>query len=108
MSESVEAYEQAAATAARAGYTDAQIESLISLALPACYTNLCPNQEEAEQHRANARDIILKIANSFDADEPVRASLLSAAPVRPCSDRSIEWIMSALPTLTFQNCRTVP
>ena len=44
---------------------------------------LCPTQEEAERHRAIARDIILKIANSFDADEPLRASLLSAALVRP-------------------------
>jgi tetratricopeptide (TPR) repeat protein len=43
---------------------------------------LCPNQEEAERHRAVARDTLLNIANSFDADEPLRASLLSAAPVR--------------------------
>jgi tetratricopeptide (TPR) repeat protein len=44
---------------------------------------LCPNEEEAERHRAIARETILKIANSFDADEPLRASLLSAALVRP-------------------------
>src|SRR5262249_48643423 len=37
MSDSVQAYEQAAATAARARRTPAQIESLISLAFPACY-----------------------------------------------------------------------
>jgi len=44
---------------------------------------LSPNQEQAERHRAIARDTLLKIANSFDAHEPLRASLLSAAPVRP-------------------------
>ena len=43
---------------------------------------LYPNQEESERHRAVARDTLLNIANSFDADEPLRASLLSAAPVR--------------------------
>jgi DNA-binding winged helix-turn-helix (wHTH) protein/tetratricopeptide (TPR) repeat protein len=43
---------------------------------------LCPNREEAERHRAIARDTLWKIANSFDADEPLRASLLSAAPVQ--------------------------
>ena len=43
---------------------------------------LCPHRKEAERHRAVARDTVLNIANSFDADEPLRASLLSAAPVR--------------------------
>jgi hypothetical protein len=40
------------------------------------------NDAAAERHRAAARDIVLTIANSFDPDEPLRASLLSAAPVR--------------------------
>jgi hypothetical protein len=43
---------------------------------------LCPNQKEAEGYRAVAKDTLLKIADSFEADEPLRASLLSAAPVR--------------------------
>src|SRR5262249_24846727 len=34
---------------------------------------LSPNQEQAERHRAIARDTLLKIANSFDAHEPLRA-----------------------------------
>jgi len=44
---------------------------------------LCPNRTEGECHRAVARDTILRIASSFDPEEPLRASLLSAAPVRP-------------------------
>jgi len=51
---------------------------------------LCENQEEAERHRAVARDTLLNIANSFDADEPLRASLLSAAPVRHLLAPSVE------------------
>ena len=43
---------------------------------------LCPNKEEAERHRVIATGTILNIANSFDSDEPLRSSLLSAAPVR--------------------------
>jgi len=43
---------------------------------------LCPNQGEAERHRTIARDTILAIADSFEPDEPLRASLLSAAPIR--------------------------
>jgi DNA-binding winged helix-turn-helix (wHTH) protein/tetratricopeptide (TPR) repeat protein len=43
----------------------------------------CADQEEAEWHRTVARDTVLNIANSFDADEPLRTSLLSAAPVAP-------------------------
>jgi hypothetical protein len=43
---------------------------------------LCPDQEKAERHRDIARDTLLSIANSLDADEPLRASLLSAAHVR--------------------------
>ena len=41
----------------------------------------CPNHEQAERHRAIARETVLNIANSFDEDEPLRTSLLSAAPV---------------------------
>jgi predicted ATPase/DNA-binding winged helix-turn-helix (wHTH) protein len=48
----------------------------------AAASELCPSGEEAERHRAAARETILKIADSFEADEPLRASLLSAAPVR--------------------------
>jgi len=47
---------------------------------------LCPNQKEAEGYRAVAKDTILRIADSFEADEPLRASLLSAAPVRHLFD----------------------
>lgn len=36
----------------------------------------------AETHRDRAESCILKIANSFASDEPLRASLMSAAPVR--------------------------
>src|SRR5262249_9191182 len=49
MSESVEAYHHAAAAAARAGQTAAQIESLISFAFPACYTNLTLGLEVCAQ-----------------------------------------------------------
>jgi len=56
MSDSVEAYEQAAAAAARAGQTAAQIESLISLAFPACYTNLTRGLEVCAQAVEVSRD----------------------------------------------------
>jgi len=36
----------------------------------------------AETHRERAESCILKIANSFAPDEPLRATLMSAAPVR--------------------------
>jgi hypothetical protein len=36
----------------------------------------------AETHRQCAEDCILKIANSFEADEPLRATFLAASPVR--------------------------
>lgn len=39
------------------------------------------NHDAAAEHRNKAHDCILKIADSFDADEPLRESFLSAAPV---------------------------
>jgi len=38
--------------------------------------------ESAEAHRAHARDLIIKIADSFEQGEPLKQSFLSAAPVR--------------------------
>jgi tetratricopeptide (TPR) repeat protein len=38
--------------------------------------------ESAEAHRARAKELIMKIADSFKQGEPLRESLLSAAPVR--------------------------
>src|SRR6266850_524892 len=38
--------------------------------------------ESAEAHRARAKELIMKIADSFKQGEPLRESFLSAAPVR--------------------------
>jgi tetratricopeptide (TPR) repeat protein len=40
------------------------------------------NEKAAETHRKRAESCILKIANSFALDEPLRATLLAAAPIR--------------------------
>jgi hypothetical protein len=40
------------------------------------------DQERANRHRAFARELIMRIADSFDDGEPLRESLLSAPPVR--------------------------
>jgi len=40
------------------------------------------NEKAAETHRKRAVNCILKIANSFAPDEPLRATLLAAAPIR--------------------------
>ena len=42
--------------------------------------------EKAETHRKRAESCILKIANSFAPDEPLRATFLAAAPVRRVLD----------------------
>jgi len=39
-------------------------------------------QQKAEAQRERAESCILKIANSFAPDEPLRASFLAAGPVR--------------------------
>ena len=36
----------------------------------------------AEGHRARAKEVIMRIADSFEQGEPLRESLLAAAPVR--------------------------
>jgi tetratricopeptide (TPR) repeat protein len=40
------------------------------------------DRKKANGHRARAKELILRIADSFDSDEPLRESLLTAAPVR--------------------------
>jgi tetratricopeptide (TPR) repeat protein len=40
------------------------------------------DRESADEHRALARELIMRIADSFDDGEPLRESLLSAPPVR--------------------------
>lgn len=40
------------------------------------------DRERADGHRARAKELILRIADSFDCDEPLRKSLLTAPPVR--------------------------
>jgi hypothetical protein len=40
------------------------------------------DREGAAEHRALAKELILRIANSFDDGEPLRESLLAAPPVR--------------------------
>jgi hypothetical protein len=40
------------------------------------------DRERADGHRARAKELILRIADSFDYDEPLRESLLTAPPVR--------------------------
>ena len=40
------------------------------------------DRERAGGHRARAKELILRIADSFDCDEPLRESLLTAPPVR--------------------------
>jgi tetratricopeptide (TPR) repeat protein len=38
--------------------------------------------EKAEANRARARELIMRLADSFDQGEPLRESLLTAAPVQ--------------------------
>jgi tetratricopeptide (TPR) repeat protein len=38
--------------------------------------------ERAEEHRARAKEVIMRLADSFEPGEPLRQSLLSAAPIR--------------------------
>jgi DNA-binding winged helix-turn-helix (wHTH) protein/tetratricopeptide (TPR) repeat protein len=45
------------------------------------YTDI-GDRERADGHRARAKELILRIADSFDYDEPLRESLLLAPPVR--------------------------
>jgi DNA-binding winged helix-turn-helix (wHTH) protein/tetratricopeptide (TPR) repeat protein len=40
------------------------------------------DRERADGHRACSKELILRIADSFDYDEPLRGSLLTAPPVR--------------------------
>jgi tetratricopeptide (TPR) repeat protein len=40
------------------------------------------DSKAAERHRENAKTLIMRLANSFDQEDPHRESLLSAAPVR--------------------------
>jgi tetratricopeptide (TPR) repeat protein len=40
------------------------------------------NREQAERHRAEAKEQVLRIADSFEYDEPLRKFLLTAPPVR--------------------------
>jgi hypothetical protein len=40
------------------------------------------DDENAESHRTRATELIMRIANSFDPAEPLRQSILNAAPVR--------------------------
>ncbi len=46
--------------------------------------NLCEDEEaraKANEHRAGAHMLIMKIADSFDPDEPLRASFLTVPPI---------------------------
>ncbi len=46
---------------------------------------LCADEgdsERANKHRASAKDLIMKLADSFDPEEPLRKFLLAAPPVR--------------------------
>ena len=52
------------------------------------YTQL-KDRKTAETHRERAKACILTIANSFDPDEPLRASFLAAAPVRRILDEKV-------------------
>jgi tetratricopeptide (TPR) repeat protein len=38
--------------------------------------------ERAEEHRTRAREVIMRLADSFEPEEPLRASLMAAAPVQ--------------------------
>jgi hypothetical protein len=40
------------------------------------------DRESADGHHARTRELIMRIADSFDDDEPLRESLLTAPPVR--------------------------
>ena len=40
------------------------------------------SSEKAERHRARARELIVRIADSFDYNEPLRETLLAAPPTR--------------------------
>jgi predicted ATPase len=45
--------------------------------------------EKAEGHRARAQELIMKMADSFEPGEPLRESLLAAAPVRRLFERAV-------------------
>src|SRR5262249_11387169 len=50
------------------------------------------NEDEfAEANRDCAEASILKIANSFEASEPLRATFLGAAPVRRVLSKRLSW-----------------
>ena len=40
------------------------------------------DRERADEHRARAKQLILRIADSFEHDEPLKQSLLTAPPIR--------------------------
>src|SRR5579871_168446 len=40
------------------------------------------NRARAEEHRARAKELIMKIASSFEPDEPLRETFLTAPPIR--------------------------
>jgi hypothetical protein len=45
-------------------------------------------RERADAHRSRAKELIMRIADSFEHDEPLRESLLTAQPVRRLFERS--------------------
>ena len=47
------------------------------------------DRERADEHRARAKELIMRIANSFDHDEPLRESLLTAPPIRHVLGRRV-------------------
>jgi tetratricopeptide (TPR) repeat protein len=44
--------------------------------------------DRAETHRTRAKEVIMRLADSFDPGEPLRESLLSAPPIRALFDQS--------------------
>ncbi|HTA60734.1 MAG TPA: AAA family ATPase [Candidatus Baltobacteraceae bacterium] len=57
------------------------------------------NENAAEIHRKRAESCILKIANSFAPDEPLRATFLAAAPVRRVLDGQSGGLTARAPKL---------
>ncbi len=57
------------------------------------------NQKAAETHRKRAEACILKIANSFPPEEPLRATFLAAAPIRRILGENVPANVSRQPKL---------
>jgi DNA-binding winged helix-turn-helix (wHTH) protein/tetratricopeptide (TPR) repeat protein len=64
--------------------------------------------EHAGHHRERAKEIIMRLADSFEPGEPLRESLLTAPPVRRILSDSASSIVSGVVTLSHLNVTEAP